>query len=280
MKMALTEVYEVATFYAHFDVVKEGELPPPPITVRVCNSLSCAMAGAEKLMKDLSNKLGREVRVVHAPCMGGCDRAPVYLFPQLFDFTSGRFRPAQPVVDEPAAPTLVAQRRPGGSTPPGIGSLGVFRLAATTSQLADEGEAVNLVAPREADDSNLATAWREGASSDGRGEWLTAIAEASAYRLGAMAIVPGAAQDRRSFAAAHRLKRVLLVLSPTERYRIVFPQDPLLDSGGFATPYRVDLPKPVAARCATLIIEEVYRTRSGQRDGGEAQGQVTRRQHT
>ena len=77
MKMALTEVYEVATFYAHFDVVKEGELPPPPVTVRVCNSLSCAMAGAEKLMKELSSKLGREVRVVHAPCMGACDRAPV-----------------------------------------------------------------------------------------------------------------------------------------------------------------------------------------------------------
>ena len=75
--MALTEVYEVATFYAHFDVVKEGELPPPPITVRVCNSLSCAMAGAEKLTKDLTSKLGREVRVVHAPCMGGCDQAPV-----------------------------------------------------------------------------------------------------------------------------------------------------------------------------------------------------------
>src|SRR6187397_865233 len=77
MKMALTEVYEVATFYAHFDVVKEGELPPTPVTVRVCNSLSCAMAGAEKLMKELSGKLGREVRVVPAPCMGGCDRAPV-----------------------------------------------------------------------------------------------------------------------------------------------------------------------------------------------------------
>jgi formate dehydrogenase beta subunit len=77
MKMALTEVYEVATFYAHFDVVKEGELPPPPVTVRVCDSLSCAMAGAEKLMKELASKLGREVRVVHAPCMGACDRAPV-----------------------------------------------------------------------------------------------------------------------------------------------------------------------------------------------------------
>src|SRR6476619_3624891 len=76
MKMALTEVYEVATFYAHFDVVKEGELAPPPITVRVCKSLACAMAGAEKLMKDLTSKLGREARIVHAPCMGGCDHAP------------------------------------------------------------------------------------------------------------------------------------------------------------------------------------------------------------
>src|SRR5262249_47108454 len=73
----LTEVYEVATFYAHFDVVKEDELPPPPITVRVCDSLSCAMAGAEKLLKELPGKLGRSVRVVRAPCMGACDRAPV-----------------------------------------------------------------------------------------------------------------------------------------------------------------------------------------------------------
>ena len=77
MKMALTEVYEVATFYAHFDVVKEGEAPPPPVTVRVCDSLSCAMAGAEKLLKELPGKLGKDVRVVHAPCMGACDRAPV-----------------------------------------------------------------------------------------------------------------------------------------------------------------------------------------------------------
>src|SRR5512136_942666 len=77
MKMALTEVYEVATFYAHFDVVKEGEAPPPPVTVRVCDSLSCAMRGAEKLLADLPGKLGANVRVVRAPCMGACDRAPV-----------------------------------------------------------------------------------------------------------------------------------------------------------------------------------------------------------
>jgi formate dehydrogenase beta subunit len=76
MKLPMAEVYEVATFYAHFDVVKEGETPPPPVTVRVCDSLSCAMAGAEKLLADLPAKLGLRVRVVRAPCMGACDNAP------------------------------------------------------------------------------------------------------------------------------------------------------------------------------------------------------------
>jgi NADH:ubiquinone oxidoreductase subunit F (NADH-binding)/NADH:ubiquinone oxidoreductase subunit E len=77
MKLALAEVYEVATFYAHFDVVKEGEKSPPAVTVRVCDSLSCAMAGAEKLLAQLPEKLGAGVRVLRAPCMGACDRAPV-----------------------------------------------------------------------------------------------------------------------------------------------------------------------------------------------------------
>src|ERR1700688_1008959 len=77
MKLALTEVYEVATFYAHFDVVKEGEAPPPAVTVRVCDSLSCALLGAERLFVELPEKLGPNVRVVRAPCMGACDRAPV-----------------------------------------------------------------------------------------------------------------------------------------------------------------------------------------------------------
>jgi formate dehydrogenase len=76
MKLAQAEVYEVATFYAHFDVVKDGP-PPPPVTVRVCDSLSCAMAGAEKLLAELPAKLGPNVRVLRAPCMGACDRAPL-----------------------------------------------------------------------------------------------------------------------------------------------------------------------------------------------------------
>jgi formate dehydrogenase len=77
MKLALAEVYEVATFYAHFDVVKEGEAAPPEVTVRVCDSLSCAMAGAETLFEQLTQKLGPNVRVLRAPCMGACDHAPV-----------------------------------------------------------------------------------------------------------------------------------------------------------------------------------------------------------
>src|SRR5277367_4738254 len=76
MKMAQTEVYEVATFYSHFDVVKEGETPPLPVTVRVCDSLSCAMAGVDRLLNELPKTLGPDVRVVRAPCMGACDRAP------------------------------------------------------------------------------------------------------------------------------------------------------------------------------------------------------------
>jgi NADH:ubiquinone oxidoreductase subunit F (NADH-binding)/NADH:ubiquinone oxidoreductase subunit E len=76
MKLAQAEVYEVATFYAHFDVVKDGP-PPPAITVRVCDSLSCAMAGADKLLADLPRQLGADVRVMRAPCVGACDRAPV-----------------------------------------------------------------------------------------------------------------------------------------------------------------------------------------------------------
>ncbi len=88
MKMALTEVYEVATFYAHFDVVKEGETPPPAVTVRVCDSLSCAMAGAEKLLAELPGKLGKNVRVLRAPCMGACDRAPVCAVHHVQTFSS------------------------------------------------------------------------------------------------------------------------------------------------------------------------------------------------
>ncbi len=77
LSLATTEVYEVATFYHHFDVVKESEVPPPPLTVRVCESLSCEMQGARQLIDALREVLGDGVRVQAVPCVGRCDGAPV-----------------------------------------------------------------------------------------------------------------------------------------------------------------------------------------------------------
>ncbi|ABG33669.1 NADH-quinone oxidoreductase subunit F [Roseobacter denitrificans] len=78
MRLSMAEVYEVATFYAHFDVVKENETPPPALTIRVCDSLSCELAGAQQLKAALEDGLDpTEVRVLRAPCMGRCDTAPV-----------------------------------------------------------------------------------------------------------------------------------------------------------------------------------------------------------
>jgi len=76
MKLSFAEVFETATFYAHFDIVKEGERDIPPLTIRVCDSLTCAMLGGEKLLHELQNKAGPGVRVVRAPCVGRCDTAP------------------------------------------------------------------------------------------------------------------------------------------------------------------------------------------------------------
>src|SRR6202158_5174189 len=76
LKLARTEVYEVATFYHHFDVVKEGETPPPALTVRICETLSCQMAGADALRHAVERASGAGVRVIGAPCIGRCEHAP------------------------------------------------------------------------------------------------------------------------------------------------------------------------------------------------------------
>jgi NADH:ubiquinone oxidoreductase subunit F (NADH-binding)/NADH:ubiquinone oxidoreductase subunit E len=77
MSLAFAEVFETATFYAHFDVVKEGEANIPRLTVRVCDSITCAMFGADELVETLQRELASDaVRVVRAPCVGLCDHAP------------------------------------------------------------------------------------------------------------------------------------------------------------------------------------------------------------
>ena len=120
MKLALVEVYEVASFYAHFDIVMDGEPAPPPITVRVCDSLSCELAGAQQLLKDLGAKLGPKVRVVRAPCMGGCHNAPaVAIGHALHEHASVESVTKAVATGEthphlPAYPSLEAYRAKGG----------------------------------------------------------------------------------------------------------------------------------------------------------------------
>ena len=77
LKLAMTEIYEVATFYHHFDVLSDDDVPPPALTVRVCESVTCAMFGAEALIKDLEGTVARSYRIQRVPCVGRCHAAPV-----------------------------------------------------------------------------------------------------------------------------------------------------------------------------------------------------------
>lgn len=108
MRLATAEIYEVATFYHHFDVIKDGEVPPPAVTVRVCDSLSCEMAGAQSLLGKLKTTLGVNVRVIPAPCVGRCEQAPVAVVGQ------------NPVTQ--ATPETVAAAVQAGKTQCAVGS--------------------------------------------------------------------------------------------------------------------------------------------------------------
>ena len=77
MELPMAEVYETATFYHHFDIIKPEGTPPPPLTIRVCESLSCEMFGAKDLIETLKTKYKNEVRIQAVPCVGRCDAAPV-----------------------------------------------------------------------------------------------------------------------------------------------------------------------------------------------------------
>ena len=77
MLLSQAEVFEVATFYSRFDVLREGDETPAPLTVRVCDGIACEIAGARRLLAELAGQAGIEVRLLSAPCMGRCDAAPV-----------------------------------------------------------------------------------------------------------------------------------------------------------------------------------------------------------
>lgn len=120
LRLAQTEVYEVATFYHHFDVVKEGEDAPPALTVRVCDSITCDMKGSGALTAQLKEILGPDVRVIPAPCVGACDKAPVAVVKQrqIFnadvDSVKAAIDKGQVAMDLPAYKDLAAYLAGGG----------------------------------------------------------------------------------------------------------------------------------------------------------------------
>src|SRR5215471_2182217 len=115
MKMSMAEVYEVATFYHHFDVLKDGQERPPKITVRVCDSIACDLAGSYKLLGELPGILGSEVRVLHAPCVGRCEAAPVAVVGQ----NPIPHATAQRVVNAVEAGQVTHPANPGSDVTPG-----------------------------------------------------------------------------------------------------------------------------------------------------------------
>jgi len=120
LRLAMTEVYEVATFYHHFDVIKEGEAPPPAITVRVCETLSCQMAGADRMREAVEKHAGSNVRVVGAPCIGRCEHAPAAVVGRhtvdgaTVDKIDAAVRAQQTKAELPSAIDFAAYRNAGG----------------------------------------------------------------------------------------------------------------------------------------------------------------------
>ena len=112
MKLSQAEVFEVASFYHHFDIVKEGETAPPMLTVRVCETLSCAMAGAQELLEKLPGILGKDVRVIAAPCIGRCAEAPAVCVGQQA-FGHATVEGVVESVRRPSAPSLQPRARGG-----------------------------------------------------------------------------------------------------------------------------------------------------------------------
>ena len=121
MRLAQTEVFEVASFYHHFDIVKEGEQAPPRLTVRVCDGLPCTLAGADELLARLPGLLGDGVRVIAAPCVGRCEQAPAVVVGQ---------NPVAPArADSVAAAVAAGQTRHVPLAGPGPVGYGAYRAA-------------------------------------------------------------------------------------------------------------------------------------------------------
>src|SRR5580698_9603668 len=193
MKMAMAEVYEVATFYHHFDVIKEGDTPPPAITVRVCDSIACDLAGSHNLLANLPALLGTGIRVLHAPCVGRCETAPVAVVGQNpIPHATGELVTEAVEYGRVTHPAKVGVVTPGHIDYAGYRAAGGYALAA--SCIAGDKKAADVVALME--DSGLRGLG--GAGFPAGRKWKLVAAE-PAPRLMAINIdegEPGTFKDR------------------------------------------------------------------------------------
>ena len=130
----MAEVYEVATFYHHFEVLHDGE-SAPALTVRVCDGLSCEMAGAQDLLQRLPALLGAAVKVIAAPCVGRCEQAPVAIVHQC------------PVVRADAAAVLAAVHGAQTRHPAAAGGASFTPASLAERSVGEQGDASTGVAP-------------------------------------------------------------------------------------------------------------------------------------
>src|SRR5436190_9483815 len=199
-------------------------------------------------------------RVVEFQTAGGvtrCDGVPPRLFPRVYDFDTGRFRPVMSPLPEPGIEKLVARR--GDPAMPAGRPLGGFHWTAASSTRASGSDARALGAPVELNDADVATAWTEGMGGDGRGEFVTARTTAGGYAVRGLRVFPGDGASLEAFRAKNRLRRFQIAFGPAreQRFDVEIPGDPAADAAHWRDPFWVPLPKPVLSSCLTVIVTEV-----------------------
>ena len=186
-----------------------------------------------------------------------CDGVEPRLFPRVYDFDSGRFRPVLSALPPAGIETLVA-RRGDPAMPPGR-PLGGFHWMAASSTRAAGSDARALGAPVELNDADVGTAWSEGLGGDGRGEFLTARATATGYAIRGLRIFPGDGSSLEALRRKNRVRRFQVAFGPAreQRFDVEIPADPAADAARWKDAYWVPLPKPIVSSCVTVVVTDV-----------------------
>src|SRR5450631_831773 len=186
-----------------------------------------------------------------------CDGIPPRLFPRVYDFVSGRFRPIVSSLPPPGSETLIGHR--GDPAMPAGRPIADFHFVAASTTRGAGSDARGLTAPLELDDGNPATSWAEGLGGDGRGEFLTARAAATGYPIRGLRILPGDGASLQAFRGKNRVKRLQIALGPApgQRFDVELPEDSAGDAAHWREAYWVPLPKPVTSSCVTVVITAV-----------------------